>query len=119
MLLGERFDNGRNNLFCHTAHVGFSCARDRMRNAHARHLRHAEALSDKVALGPEVFGDKGYCWNTAFCYVDAVTHGAGSAAASVPVGSNSGLKAVHFVEHGVGCDAGCVVLVELQNVSAW
>ena len=48
----------------------------------------AEAVGDKVALGPEIFSNKCNRRDAAFCDVDAVTHGAGSAAASVPVGGD-------------------------------
>ena len=103
--MSQRLDDPGHYLLGHPTHVGLAGSGDGVRNTHSRYIGHAEAVGDKVALGPEIFSNKCNRRDAAFCDVDAVTHGAGSAAASVPVGGDGGLVAVHLIKHGVGSNA--------------
>jgi len=50
------------------------------------YARHTQGLGDKITLGPKRFSDQRYRWYASPSQINAVTHGAGSAGASVTVG---------------------------------
>jgi len=62
-----------------------------MRQANSRDVGHAAGPRHKVALGPEVVGHQGDRRDAESGELDAVTHGAGGATSSMPVGGNDGI----------------------------
>jgi len=75
---------------------------------------------DKVTLGPELLGNKGYGRNASMGKLYAVTHGAGGAATSMAVGSHNCLTlAYHIVEHLIRDHRRRIVLVVTRKAGLW
>jgi hypothetical protein len=61
---------------------------NRMRQTQTRNVGHACRGCDRIALRPKHFGHEGYCSAASPSNFDSVTHGAGCAATSMPVGGH-------------------------------
>ena len=61
---------------------------NRMRQTQTRNIGHACRSCDRIALRPKHLGHEGHCSATSASNFDSVTHGAGCAAASMPVGGH-------------------------------
>ncbi len=99
-------DEGLDDGWCYglgdAFQIGLTGARHRMWQAHAGCVRHAKGVGHEVALGPKLVGHQGYRWDAQTGDCNAVTHGAGGATASVPVGGDRGVAAVaDFIQHAL------------------
>ena len=87
-------------------------ASQRMGQFHPRYLGHAQAVGGKVALWPKIRSHQGDGGQSSLCCIDAVTHGAGSTAASVPVGGDDRIALrLDLFKHGVWGGDGGIALI--------
>ena len=90
-----------------------------MRQTQTRNVGHACGGGDRIALRPKDLSHEGYCSPASAGYFDSVTHGAGCAASSMPVGGHDcrarvgDLREVFFAGQGTR-----VPLVEMNEIDA-